>query len=147
MLFRSENSAGAHIHLWQNAIELISENPVFGTGIGDVKDQLMGMYRKNNYINGLENQLNPHNQYLQTGVALGLVGIILLVIIFLNGLVISFKNNDWIAFLFIAIVSLNCLTESMLERRAGILFFALFYSLFFTPGNIMKTSFENHTGN
>ncbi|MEO8085927.1 MAG: O-antigen ligase family protein [Bacteroidota bacterium] len=120
---------GVRIYLWRNALELIKENVMWGVGVGDVKDELMRVYAKNNYQNGIDNRLNPHNQYLQTMIALGLPGLFALLLLMVIPLWKSLRKRDWICFLFMMIISMNCMTESILERQSGIIFFTFFYVL------------------
>jgi O-antigen ligase len=74
-------------------------------------------------------QLNSHNQFLQTFLALGLPGILLLLSLFVFPIINSLKTKNYILFCFLVIVFLNFLTESMLETISGVVFFAFFYSL------------------
>ena len=128
-------STSTRIYLWKNAMEVISKNPLLGVGVGDVKDELIKVYVKNNHTKAAEQKLNPHNQYLQSTVALGIPGLIVLVWIFFAAFRNSFRNRDWICFLFTGIIALNCMTESILERQAGIIIFTFLLSLFFTRTN------------
>ena len=127
-----ENSTSIRYNLWKTAGEVIRENPVAGVGIGDIKEELVARYVKNNYEYGIKNRISPHNEYLHTAVILGAAGVILLLSIFLVSFLMAWKNGDWIYMLFIVIIALNSVTESILERQAGILFFAFFNSLFAT---------------
>jgi len=127
---KDENSASIRYHLWKIAAGLISEHPVAGVGIGDIKEELVKKYEANNYEYGIRNRISPHNQYLHTAVILGLAGVALLLLMFSTSLLLAWRNKDWIYGLFILIIALNAITESILERQAGILFFAFFNSLF-----------------
>lgn len=129
----SENKGGsaARLMIWSSAIEIIKENPLIGVGTGDVKDELIKKYEKNNVSAALERKLNAHNQYLQTFVTLGIFGILSLLILLLYPFWISFKNKDYLYFTFIIVFAFNIAVESMLEVQAGVMFFAFFNSLFF----------------
>ncbi len=137
-----ESSTMARIHLWQNSFEVIKQHPLFGVGIGDVKDELVIAYQKNHYERGAENHTNPHNQYLQTAVALGIAGLVILLLILILPLFSSFKNKDWIYCLFILIIALNALTESILERESGIIFFS-FFAVFFRLQSKLEHNADN----
>jgi O-antigen ligase len=99
-------------------------------GIGDIHDELNKEYSKNNFQFGIGKNFNPHNQYLHTGVSLGVIGILVLLLMLVFPFVYSMKHQEWIYALFILIIFLNSMTESILERQAGILFFSFFNSLF-----------------
>jgi len=75
---------------------------------------------------GLE--YDPHNQYLQTWLELGLAGLFALLLCIFAPLFRPNVEQSYVAF--ILIFSLMCLTESIGERQKGIVFFTLFQSLF-----------------
>jgi O-antigen ligase len=125
------NSTNIRINLWQNAIQLIGENILFGVGTGDIKEELVKKYSENNYQYGVRIRPSPHNQFLHTGVILGLTGILFLLAYLLLPLAISFRQKDWLYFAFLIIILINCMTESLLERQAGILFFTAFNTCFY----------------
>ena len=129
---KEENSTSIRYNLWKIAGDLISEHPVAGVGIGDIKEELQKKYEAYHYEYGIINKISPHNQYLHTAVILGLTGVFLLLAMLGSAFLLAWKNGDWIYLLFIVIISMNCITESMLERQAGILFFAFFNSMFAT---------------
>jgi O-antigen ligase len=124
------NSTTAHYLIWQNAISLVKSHPVFGVGAGDVHEELNREFMKNGFAKGAEGSFNAHNQFLNTGVALGLIGLLLLLAVLLYPALLSFQSQDWIYFFLLGVIFLNCLTEALLERQAAILVFAFFYSLF-----------------
>lgn len=100
----------------------------FGAGTGDGQNILQPYY--SNYDLGiLAFPLNSHNQYLQTIIELGLAGIIMLLFCLYLPVYRAFQHNS-LHFSFIVLFGLMCLSESMLARQKGIVFFALFQSLF-----------------
>ncbi len=125
------NSTNIRFHLWENAVQLIGRNPLFGVGTGDIKEELVSIYTENNYEYGIKERISPHNQFLHTGVILGITGMVLLAIYFFYPLYFSFKEKDWLYFFFLIIILLNAMTESILERQAGILFFTAFNTCFY----------------
>ncbi|CAN5479633.1 hypothetical protein BH11BAC1_BH11BAC1_18390 [soil metagenome] len=127
---KEENSTSIRYNLWKIAADLISEHPVIGVGIGDIKEELVKKYEEYNYQYGIINRISPHNQFLHTAVILGLIGVLLLIYMLATAFLLAWKNVDWIYVLFIMIISLNAITESILERQAGILFFVFFNSMF-----------------
>ncbi len=125
------NSVHIRWYLWDNAIRVIKENPVFGVGTGDIKEALMEKYRENNFSLGLERNYSPHNQYLHTAVILGLTGLALLLAILAYSIVKGAAFKDPVLVLFMIIIVINCLTEDILEVQKGILFFCCFHSLYY----------------
>jgi O-antigen ligase len=125
------NSTNIRINIWKNAVQLIERHPLFGVGTGDIKEELASIYAENKYEYGVNEKPSPHNQFLHTGVILGLTGVIVLVVCFLFQLYYSYKQKYWLYFFFLLLILLNCLTESILERQAGIIFFAGFNTCFY----------------
>ena len=127
----STESNNARIIMWSTSLKVIKENLPFGTGTGDIKDELIKKNISLNNIGVAESKLNSHNQYLNSGVQLGLLGIIGLLGIFITQIysAISFKRIE--LFLMSLIFILSLMVESFLETQAGIIPFTLLSILFF----------------
>lgn len=124
--YDSEGVTPTRVQLWMNAFEVIKLHPVFGVGTGDLKDELIRIYWENKGI-----YLNPHNQYLQTAATLGSIGLLILLAMLIFPINYSIKKKNPMYILFIVIIGLNAVTESILERQAGIVFFSFFYAYFY----------------
>jgi O-antigen ligase len=124
-------SNAVRILVWQAATAAFLENGIVGTGTGDVKDELFKHYKLNGYTGALEHRLNAHNQFLQTGVALGYFGFVLFLLSIIVPTSIALKNKNYVYVSFVVLVVLNFLTESMLESEAGVFIYAFFNSLLF----------------
>ncbi len=121
----------ARTNIWRPGVEAIRESIWFGVGIGDQQNELSKKYKKFNYAEGIEMRFNLHNQYLQTTLASGLVGFLLLMFIFLLQLKKGFAYNDWLYVSFLFLFGCACVTESMFERNKGIVFFLVFSIVLF----------------
>lgn len=121
--------------VWHESIELIKENWLFGFGIGDFKDKLLDRCKAKKMWWTYEKKINSHNQFLQTMGVLGIPGIFLLIGGFVIAIIHSIKYRKYIYANFLIFLFLNFMVESMLERQAGVIFFAFFNSLlFFSDG-------------
>ena len=116
------------INLWNAAFTVVKENPLLGTGTGDVQDELMRIYQERNYERALKDNFNPHNQYLQTTATLGIIGGILLLIYLMAPFWLAFQQKDYLYLLFLSLVIMSFLTESILQTQRGTLFFGFFYT-------------------
>lgn len=125
----SNGSTGIRLKIWGEALVLIKEQPIFGYGTGDVKDVLMSQYKLKGVEAAYEKKLNAHNQFLQIGVGLGVLGLILFILVYYLGIINGLKNNNYFSIGFIIISILFMLPESVLENQAGTIFFGLFLSL------------------
>lgn len=115
---------------WKTSLEIVKENPLIGVGTGDIKDVLLVKYESNGMNYALERRLNAHNQFLQTAGALGIIGLLILLLCFVIPIYISIKHRNLVYFFFLLLIFLNFLVESMLETQAGVVFYAFFNSLF-----------------
>lgn len=116
------------INLWNAAFTVIKENPILGTGTGDVQDELMKIYQERNYERALKDNFNPHNQYLQTTATLGLIGGILLLLYLMAPFWFAFQEKDYLYLFFLSLVMMSFLTESILQTQRGTLFFGFFHT-------------------
>lgn len=122
-------SVAQRIEYWKTSLQIIRENPWFGTGTGDVQDAFYRQYEINQSELHPENRLRAHNQFLTFAIALGIPVMILLAIAILIPVYIERKHTWFLAqvILFSALISM--LNEDTLETQAGVSFFAYFYSL------------------
>ncbi len=137
---RSENNndlitgikkANDRVAIWINSMDITRNNYVFGLGGGDIKDELLKMYETKKMDDAFATKLNVHNQYIETLIGQGIIGLLWLMSILLLSLIISIKEKNILFTGFIIIASINLFFESMFNTQAGVIFFAFFYSLFF----------------
>ena len=125
--------------VWNVSYRLGIAHFPFGVGTGDVQDVLNEAYQQSNFTTVYDKKMNPHNQYLQTFLALGVAGIIILLAYLFVPLVHAIKKKNLPYIVFLLAVILNLLVESMLETRAGTNFIALFNCLFYFMLKIPET--------
>jgi O-antigen ligase len=124
-----KSTSNTRIKIWEKSVNQIKSHFIFGVGPGDTLKSL-------DFVSSDDPQkvkLNAHNQYLETFLALGLLGFCVLISIFVVPFVIAFRRKDALLFFFLYIVAFNCLFESVLERAAGVIFYAFFFCLFLRP--------------
>lgn len=132
----STESNAARILVWTSALDEIKENFFFGAGTGDIKDQLKERNLKNGFTGIAEQNLNAHNQFFNTQLALGLLGLLALLASFIQPFVRASKDYQFIMRSIIFILFLSLLTESFFETQAGIVPGAFLLSLL---GSYQKT--------
>lgn len=103
-----------------------------------VKDSLIK--QNNDYAAAFEFKYNFHNQYLQTFAEIGIFGFLLLFYLLYSTFVYSIRNRDYLFSVYLFIVAVSFLTESMLERQAGLTSFAFLYTLFLTRASQNRPS-------
>jgi hypothetical protein len=130
-LSHSSESTAERLSIWEVSTEIIKEHYLIGVGTGDVKDELLTKYSQKGMGTALDKKLNVHCQYLQTFVALGIAGFVVLVLMLVLPGIMSIRRNDIIYLLFLAIFAFNILVESMFETQAGVVFYAFFNAFLF----------------
>lgn len=139
-----EGSIEARVNIWKASLSLIKENLFTGVGTGDVDEELHKLYVNENLAYALSKNLNMHNQFIQTFVAVGIFGFLLLCSLMIIPGLMALKRGDVLFSSFLLIVFLNCITESFLERQAGMLLFSFFYALF-ASAKMYNGSFTKQT--
>ena len=111
---------------WDAARTLIKQNPIIGYGTGDVQSKLNEVYKEKEYIFPLKEEYNAHNQWLQTWLENGLLGLLLLGILFFLLFKKGYGDHTFFGFAvtLVAILFVNSLFESMFHRFSGISFFS-----------------------
>ena len=117
--------------IWWHSFEITNEHFLIGVGTGDVKDYLLSKYEEKGMEHAREQSLNAHNQYLQTMIALGIIGLIVLLLNFILPALESIDNKDYLYLFFLILLAFNFLFESMLETQAGVVFYAFFNTYLF----------------
>ncbi len=126
----SKTSSGeVRMLIWEASILQISKSPIFGYGSGDSRSAMTEGYQIVDYAYGIKYNQNCHNQYFETGISTGLIGILVLLGWFLLAFKMGWQTQNYLLCIFLVIIALNILTESMLERQQGTYFVAFFGSL------------------
>ncbi|MCX6248575.1 MAG: O-antigen ligase family protein [Bacteroidetes bacterium] len=141
---QSTESTGERLAIWKASSEIIREHFLIGVGTGDVKDSLYGKYSENKMYPALVRKLNCHCQYLQTFIALGAAGFLVLVLMLALPAIQAVRRKDNLYLVFLGIFAFNILVESMFETQAGVMFYAFFNAfLFVSMGTADRLSAEH----
>lgn len=122
---------------YEEEIKLILQKPILGYGLGKADLTLKESLISSGYV-ALGQKMHTHSQYFNTWLQLGIIGILWLVSMLLFLASYFLKNKAQIAFWFTILVAINLMTDDMLEIQAGIVFFVLILSLYFT--RILRTT-------
>lgn len=129
------NGLSLRLIQWKFAFEILNENNAwfFGTGTKNKQNLLNDKYIESGmYIGNSETEdqgylgYNFHNQYIETLAGLGIFGLIIMIFIMFKG----FVSNQFFSLPLYFILILFFITESVLERQVGIVFFCLIFSSF-----------------
>lgn len=119
---------------------VVKDNMLLGVGAGDRMDELAP------YYGSLEDAYCPHNQYLDSWMATGILGLLSLLAMLIVPLVMAWRKRNIFSFLFLLMLMVNLLFESMLERQMGVVFTVVIYvyillSFQFDSKSIINTKF------
>lgn len=141
--YKKHRAITLDIYIKQNFKDLI-----LGQGIGDTQEYLDKAYLKyqpelnEKSINSDLNDkpfsltgLNYHNQYLQVFGSIGLLGGMLFILFIFFPLLKAINQRDEILIIFITLSLFFFLTESVLVRQKGIVFFSLMLSFLYFKSN------------
>lgn len=133
---------------WQTAWEVYAKNPLLGVGKGDLPAEMEEQFQVNGWGKRTARpMLDPHNQYLSSAASTGLMGIFILVLGFLTFLMV--KKDSFLVYLLVwglaVLMATGMLFESLLERQAGMIFWAIFALLFLKiPSSPLDKESKSH---
>lgn len=116
--------------IYQEVFQLIKRSPIFGYGIGDYNDRLKQSYKEKELTFLTQQNFNAHNQYLSAWLIGGVFSFLALLFLLGRALVLSVKHSNYWLFMTVVFYGLVMLTENILERENGVVFFAFFLSYF-----------------
>jgi O-antigen ligase len=133
----AQTSSAVRTLTWSAAIALFREEPLLGTGTGDIKNELVRIYGERGQDWAQERRLNAHSQFLQTAACLGVMGLLALVMMVLAPF-FGTSRRDPLVVVLCALCALNWSVESMLEVQAGVVWTALMFLMLFgrKPGGL-----------
>ena len=117
-------------HLWEENEYLI------GVGTGDAQHFIDEAYTLHNLSVYDYKGWDPHNQWVFMTIQFGVIGVLVLVLFYLNGFWIAFCKRDIRLVCFLLVTLCFSMTESILESNKGIVFFALFSVILFSPYSV-----------
>lgn len=118
---KSLRAADIRWSIWECSWDVIGEHPFLGVGTGDVRDSLSQRQMEV----GLPS-FNSHNQFLNTWVSVGIFGFLAFVMILVLSVRQAIRNRSFLYLSFLVIIIINCMTEAILEKQTGLVFFVFF---------------------
>lgn len=130
------------VFIWRDGMKVIGKQPLLGTGLGSADNELneylkletAQFWRGNKPYTLGETNYNYHNAYLQHWAALGIFGLVFFIMAILWPF-IKMGKYSFLGYAMLFILGASFLTESMLERQAGTLFFAYFFAMLIANAN------------
>jgi O-antigen ligase len=133
------SATGLRMEFYNNSLRIIGKNPIFGVGTGGFRSA----YQRQIGDSQMVATDNPHNQYLLTGVELGLVGLVGLATLFIIQWRLASRQprgqDRMLAYAMLLAIATGCLFNSFLADHTEGLFYvwttALLFAGFSTPYN------------
>lgn len=130
------NSTSIRINIIKCSTNIVSNNIIFGVGVGDVKDKLIDCYKdiSNDFV---FNRYNSHNQYISILLSTGVIGFIFFIYFLYYNFNISRGSIDNSFFYILFFYCINFISENILERQNGIIlfYFLVCYFSYFALNN------------
>lgn len=124
-----QNDSWERFSLWKSAVQA-SDNILLGVGTGDYKTELNDYYREHGMTQYERGSFNAHNQFLQIYFSNGLLGLVVLVIMFARPLYTSVRRRNAMGVLVFFSFIIYGMTEVFLGRFQGVVFYAMMHQIF-----------------
>lgn len=129
--------------LWLSGIEVLNGHEVIGLGCGGYWNQLHERYVAHNFAEGfLHEQYSTHNQYIETALATGLVGLAVMLGMIMLPLIMALKKpqRNLSLLLYTIVYASFLIFEDMFARQMGLLFICWWYGILLViPTSKQKT--------
>ncbi len=128
--------------MWTVSTQEFLEHPM-GSGTANFDDKLGKRLRDKGLADYAEFKYNPHNQFLQVAVEIGVFGLLIFLSIFVCYFRMAKKYRFGLLFWLTLNLAFNCLFESMFQRQSGIVFYVLLFCLFTVYLQNRKSPYQN----
>jgi len=126
------SDASNRLELWSCALHEFTTQAsfVWGIGIQQYQDYLNDCYYKNQLFHAYDQSYNVHNQYLQSLLNTGVLGLLIFLAILFYALYVGVKEKELQFVLIILTFASFFITESFFEKTLGIVAYASFIGLY-----------------
>jgi len=132
---------------WQCVLEVMQNKELFGIGFTNKEKVLMSCYHEHNMIKAEASMLNAHNEYLDFFLTLGYIGVLALLIYFINALFLAYDFKQVAHFLIISLIALYSLTENIFTRQKGVMITSITYLLIYSARDFSVRKQDEQEGN
>ncbi len=123
------NGVSERQYQWDAATALIKRHPFIGVGQGDVVDSLVKEYENMKWDIGYTHRYHAHNQYLQSFIGLGILGLLSLIAMIFYPF-IFYKETPIEAKICSVLFGISMLTDNHTELQQSIIFMFLWLGMF-----------------
>ncbi len=135
------------IFLWKAALEVVKQSPVFGYGINDAQEKFDSSRTKLQTPEFKEywkesRLLDCHDQYLQTTMEFGIVGLIILLFIYIYPIFIAVKQRKFLAFLLMSLCAYQSLFDMFITGNFSAMFGILLVIILLAKNDLVFEQIE-----
>lgn len=129
------------LFLWKSAYEVVKTSPFVGNGISDAQNSFDISRAKNQTeefrVNNIKTKLlDAHNQYLQTSMEFGIVGLLLLLFVYIYPIFIVDKDRQLMTVLIIVTCMFQSMFDVFITNTFSVFFGLLMLLMLFVPNDI-----------
>ncbi|MEJ7645950.1 MAG: O-antigen ligase family protein [Chryseolinea sp.] len=124
------NSLNVRVGIFECSKTVFINNWLFGTGIGDAQNELNKCYDNFDTNFYREGKYNTHNNYFDIAITTGVLGLAAFLFMWTFHIVQAVRNGNSLFLVFLVFVLVCMLGENILSRYNGVVFYAIFNSLF-----------------
>ncbi len=130
------------LFLWQTALSVIKDKPVFGYGINDGQvrfDETRPQYETEEFRTNWNSSshLDSHDQYLQTTLEFGALGMLSLLFLYFFPIFIVDKNKKFLAILILSLCAYQSIFDMFVTGPFSMLFGLIIVLLLSVENNIV----------
>lgn len=123
-----DTSFSGRLVIWKHCWHCIMEKPLVGHGTGDGVQRVHKRYEEAAFEAGIRDKYNCHNQYWETWVAVGIVGLLIL-IGFPLFVLKKYTDSNIALVVFSLFFYSGMFFESILERHKGVMILVIFATI------------------
>ena len=128
---------------WQAVAETIAHNSLLiGNGTRGNRDYLYSKYKDYGLTSAYEDEYNAHNQYLETLLDFGILGLLMFFLMLFYIAKLTLKEN-YLGFSILGVFLIFMFTESILERQSGIVIFSFFMTIIAVTVSNLRAKLDN----
>ena len=132
-------NTNVRFNVWSCSYKNIKDNFWLGIGVGDEENVLIECYKSNGCDYCVEYELNTHNYYASILLSGGFFALILFIGMFLYIIYIGFKTKNILLVIFILLFGINLISENMLSRINGVLFYSIMLGILLSRSFITRS--------
>ena len=126
-----QNGLAVRVTIWRSALELIRERPLLGYGLNGAEEELVKKHIAKGLMVAVPERYNSHNQYLETTLRSGLIGLAILLVLIGIPLYSALREKKTLLLLLLLHFMTVSLVETTMEYQQELTFYWFFILLFY----------------